>query len=152
MINLPYSFHHDVNQSTSVLRGGISFFSSKLLKSRQIDPFCLLTFFLLTNTTLTAMALICQPGFLVITFWRVLSLEKLIGSFLNQQLSNLNFYMLVYPKKVLLNRFTLYVITQYNFIARVYVNGNSYGLRSAKVCPSPSSHFSHIGLAIVNRQ
>lgn len=98
------------------------------------------------------MALICQPGFLVITFWRVLSLEKLIGSFLNQQLSNLNFYMHVYPKKVLLNRFTLYVITQYNFIARVYVNGNSYGLRSAKVCPSPSSHFSHIGLAIVNRQ
>lgn len=141
--------------------------SSKLLKSRQIDPFCLLTFFLLTKDirykvaardawwtrpTLTAMALICQPGFLVITFWRVLSLEKLIGSFLNQQLSNLNFYMHVYPKKVLLNRFTLYVITQYNFIARVYVNGNSYGLRSAKVCPSPSSHFSHIGLAIVNRQ
>lgn len=106
----------------------------------------------LTRPTLTAMALICQPGFLVITFWRVLSLEKLIGSFLNQQLSNLNFYMHVYPKKVLLNRFTLYVITQYNFIARVYVNGNSYGLRSAKVCPSPSSHFSHIGLAIVNRQ
>lgn len=67
------------------------------------------------------MTLICQPGFLVITFWRVLSLEKLIGSFLNQHLSNLNFYMHVYPKKVLLNRFTLYVITEYNFIARVYV-------------------------------